>query len=241
MAYEKRPYPLIDEIKMHVFLWASDNEWKKLPVTIKEAVTTVMNEIKINEALRNSNLIDERLPEENSPVNEKRKFIAIFKQKYMEYCDFAYNGTIDAGTLFIIGQVLQRLISEGSDSLEYLNWFFDEFMKDEYNKSRFAPPTIKVALSNHVVDKYMFLNKDALKVRKQDIKNIQVRNSVMLLATQFLEKSKDKEFGQKVLDYSRGNIPLRKFVSLFLSILDKEKEKGLFDELKSIIGETAIS
>lgn len=240
MAYEKRPYPLIDEIKMHVFLWASDNEWKKLPVAIKEAINITMNEIKINEALKNSNLQDERI-EENSPANEKRKFIAIFKQKYLEYCDFAYNGTIDAGTLFIIGQLIQRLTSEGANSLDYLNWFFDDFMRDEYNKSKYAPPTIKIAVSNFVVDKYIFLNKDALKVRKQDLQNIRVKNAIMLLATKFLEQSKDKEFGQKVLDYSRGNLSLRKFASLFLATLKKNKNEELFKELQSIIGESNVS
>lgn len=237
MAYEKRPYPLIDEIKMHVFLWASDSEWKKLPPAIKEAITITMNEIKISEALKNSGLEDERTLTENSPAHEKRKFIAIFKQKYLEYCDFAYNGVIDAGTLFIIGNLVQRLESEGANSLDYLNWFFDEFMKDEYNKQKFAPPTIKIAVANFAVDKYLFLNKDSLRVKKQDLQNIRVKNAVMLIATKFLEKTRDKEFGQKVLDFSRGNITLRKFSSLFLAMLERHKDAEMLKELKSIINE----
>ena len=85
MAYEKRPYPLIDEIKMHVFTWVADNEWKKLPPTVKEAINIVQNEIKVREVLKNSGLEDERTATDNSPATEKRKYIAIFKQKYLEY------------------------------------------------------------------------------------------------------------------------------------------------------------
>lgn len=236
MSYEKRPYPLIDEIKMHLFLWTSDSEWKKMPVPLKESLTIAMNEIKIKEALQNSGLDDERISQDNSPAAEKRRFIAIFKQKYCEYCDFTYNGVIDAATLFIIGNLIQRLQSEGSNSLEYLNWFFDEFMKDEYNKQKFAPPQIKTATMNFVVDKYLFLNKDALKMKKRDLQNIKIKNAIMVLATQFLEKVKDKDFGQKVLEFSRGNLSVRKFSSIFLSMLQKNNEEKLIEDLKGIIG-----
>lgn len=237
MAYEKRPYPLIDEIKMHVFTWVADNEWKKLPPAVKEAINIVQNEIKVREALKNSGLEDERTATENSPATEKRKYIAIFKQKYLEFCDFAYNGVIDAGTLFIVGETVKRLNSEGSNSLEYLNWFFDEFMRDEYNKSKYAPPSIKITVSTFVIDKYLFLHKDVLRVKKQDLQNSKVKNAIMLLATQLLEKIRDKDFGQKVLEFSRGNLSIRKFSSIFLAMLQRHKETAMIEELKGIIGE----
>ena len=237
MAYEKRPYPLIDEIKMHVFTWVADNEWKKLPPTVKEAINIVQNEIKVREVLKNSGLEDERTATDNSPATEKRKYIAIFKQKYLEYCDFAYNGVIDTGTLFIVGETVKRLASEGSNSLEYLNWFFDEFMKDEYNKSKYAPPSIKITVSNFAIDKYLFIHKDILRVKKQDLQNSKIKNAIMLIATRFLEKIRDKDFGQKVLEFSRGNISVRKFSSVFLAMLQRHNENEMIEELKGIIGE----
>lgn len=237
MAYEKRPYPLLDEIKMHVFLWASDNDWKKLPPPIKEAVTITMNEIKVREALKSYGLEDDRVAPENLSSSEKRKFIALFKQKYLEYSDLVYNGTIDSATLFIVGNLVQRLLSEGSNSLEYLNWFFDEFMREEYNKQKFAPPSIKIATSNFVVDKYLFQNKDNLRVRKQSLLNAKVKNAVAELATRFLEKVKNREFALKILDFSRGEISLKKFSAIFLALLHKHNEAELIEELKKIVGE----
>jgi len=237
MAYEKRPYPLLDEIKMHVFLWASDNEWKKLPPAIKEAVTITMNEIKVSEALKSYGIEDERVTPENLPSSEKRKFIAIFKQKYLEYSDLVYNGTIDSATLFIVGNLVQRLVAEGASSIEYLNWFFDEFMREEYNKKKYAPPSIKIATSSFVVDKYLFLNKDNLRVRKQSLLNAKVKNAVTELATRFLEKIKNREFALKILDFSKGEISLKKFSTIFLTLLHKNNENEMIEELKKIIGE----
>ena len=51
MASSKRYYPLIDEIKYHVFNWATDDEWKTLPSNLNVALTSLMNELKIQEAL----------------------------------------------------------------------------------------------------------------------------------------------------------------------------------------------
>lgn len=238
MSIEKRPYPLLDEIKMHIFLWAADSEWRKLPPAIKEAINIVMNEVKIREALKAYGLDDERVSgEEAASANEKRKFVAIFKRKYLEYCDFVYNGTIDPATLFIVGNLVQRLAAEGSTSLEYLNWFFDEFMREEFNKKKYAPPTIKVAVSNYIVDKYLFQNKDRLRVRKQSLADATVRNAVNALATKFLEKYRDRDFAMKILEFSRGNISLKKFSENFLALLHKNNEGDLVSELKKIIGE----
>ncbi len=237
MAYERRPYPLLDEIKMHVFLWAADSEWKKVPLPIRESLIVTMNEIKVREILRSSGVEDERATQENGLTMEKRRYIALFKQKYLEYSDFVYSGAIDPATSFIIGSTVQRLLAEGSGSLEYLNWFFDEFMRDEYNKKKFAPPTIKLSLSNFVVDKYLFINKDSLRVRKQSLQNSKVKNAVLELATRFLERFKNREFAVKVLDFSKGELSLKKFSTLFLAVLHKHSEAALAEELKKVIGE----
>lgn len=221
---------------MHVFLWAADSEWRKLPAPIKEAVNIVMNEIKVRDALKMYGVEDERLSgEEPVSANEKKRFVALFKQKYLEYSDFVYNGTIDSATLFIVGSLVQRLASEGSTSLEYLNWFFDEFMRDEYNKKKFAPPTIKIATSNFVVDKYLFQNKDALRVRKESLVNAKVKNAVTQLATRYLEKNKNREFAMKILEFTRGTLSLKKFSSIFLTLLHNKEEAELESELKKVI------
>lgn len=237
MAYEKRPYPLLDEVKMHLYLWASDNEWKKLPVPLKEALTMAMNEIKVSEALKAYGIEDERLPAASTQSEEKRKFLAIFKSKYFEYSSMQYTGSVEPATLFIITNLVKRLMEEGSNSLEYLNWFFDEFMRDEYNKEKYAPPSIKIATGSWIVDKYIFQNKDLLKVKKRDLQNVKAKNAITTLAMEFLKEIRDKEFGQKVLSFSRGEITVRKFSQIFMALLQKQGSPEMIESLKQIVGE----
>ena len=236
----QRPYPLIDEIRMHLFTWAADDDWKKLPVPLKEALNMSMNEIKIAEALRQFGGEDDRL-QSSGKNDEKKIFFAVFKQKYLEFSDIPYSGSFDTTTRFILGQTITKLESEGATSKDYLNWFFDEFMSDEFNKKRYAPPQIKTVLRNDILDKFLYWKKDFLKAKKQDVANYKVKNALMTLATEYLKKSiqKDfcKDFGQKVLDYSRGDISLRKFSMIFLNLLKQQNEEDLIKEVTSIIGD----
>lgn len=235
----QRPYPLIDEIKMHLFTWAADDDWKKLPAPLKEAINMAMNEIKISDAIKQFGGEDDRL--QGAKVDEKKTFFAIFKQKYLEFSDMPYSGSFDTTTRFILGQTLTKLNSEGAASQDYLNWFFDEFMSDEFNKKRYAPPQIKTVLRNDIVDKFLYFKKDVLKAKKQDVANYKVKNALITLATDYLKRSVQKEFckdfGQKILDYSRGDISLRKFSTIFLGLLKQQNEEDLMKEVTSVIGE----
>ena len=63
--------------------------------------------------------------EEQSVQNEKRRFLAVFRQRYNEYCGFPYEQTVDPTVLFIVGELVSRFIQEGTNSVEYLQWFFE--------------------------------------------------------------------------------------------------------------------
>ena len=45
---------LIDDIRNHVFQWATDSDWGKLPPKVNVALTTLINELKIAEAVKTS-------------------------------------------------------------------------------------------------------------------------------------------------------------------------------------------
>ena len=49
---------LIDDIGNHVFQWATDSDWSKLPPKVNIALTTLMNELKIAKALKDAGAID---------------------------------------------------------------------------------------------------------------------------------------------------------------------------------------
>ncbi len=80
-----RYIPLFDEIKNHVFQWASDADWKTLPAALNTALTKVMTELKTAEALKEAGAVDER--ELSDPKRDKKAFFALFRRKCVETCD----------------------------------------------------------------------------------------------------------------------------------------------------------
>ena len=67
---QTRYIQLFDDIKNHVFQWALDPDWKKLPKSVGIALTQVMNELKIHEALRAAGGTDDR--EDNTDMKTVR-------------------------------------------------------------------------------------------------------------------------------------------------------------------------
>ena len=241
MVRKPSPFSLSDEVKLLLLRWECDPEWMRLPLPVREALTMAINEIKTDELLKRAGQADERLEDGDGFKKEKLRFIAVFKQKYVEYSDLPFEETIDQAGHFIIGTLVNKLIEQGTNSLEYLAWFFDDFMSVEYNKQKYAPPSIKVACANWVVSKYLFANKERLKVRKRDLQDYKLKNAVVELANQYLSSTMDVEFGKKVRQFSSGELSVRKFGGIFAALLKKNLggahgEGGLLERLKGILG-----
>lgn len=231
MPIKTRYISLIDDIRNHVFTWATDDDWKKLPPALNTALTTVMNELKIYESLKAIGKADERA--ETTEKQDKRDFIAIFKHKYLEFTDFEYREPITPVHQAIIFRTVERLRQENSSPLEFLEWFFDEFATNERNK-QYMPPTINFVSSTFIVDKFLYQMKDTLKVRKKDISNKVIRNNLLESAVKLLEKVKDKSLSEKVLAFSRNELTVSKFFDLLLAYAKKHNDTELTDKLIKI-------
>jgi hypothetical protein len=231
MPIKTRYISLIDDIRNHVFTWATDDDWKKLPPALNTALTTVMNELKIYESLKAIGKADERA--ETTEKQDKTEFIAIFKQKYLEFTDFEYREPITPVHQAIIFRTVERLRQENSSPLEFLEWFFDEFATNERNK-QYMPPTINFVNSTFIVDKFLYQMKDTLKVRKKDISNKVIRNNLLESAVKLLEKVKDKSLSEKVLAFSRNELTVNKFFDLLLAYSKKYNDNELADKLVKI-------
>ena len=231
MTPKNRYIELSEDIKNHLFTWATDDDWKKLPAPLNTALTTVMNELKVYEAMKNSGFQDERV--EGNEKEEKKQFIAIFKQKYLEFTDFNYKEAISPITQVIISKTIDALRNDGASSLEFLEWFFDEFATQERNK-QFMPPTINFVTSSFVVSKFLYQMKDTLKMRKKDIDNMGVRNLLLGIAVPFLERCKDKSLSEKLFDFSRNKINPRKFIVLLKAYAEKFNDEDTINKLAEI-------
>lgn len=236
MKNSGRYYPLIDEIKNHVFQWATEEDWKKIPPALNAALTSVMNELKIYESLKAIGQQDERTS--SSEKQDKIDFIAIFKQKYLEFTDLNYRDRITPVHQLLISKNMQLLRQEGSSPLEFLEWFFDDFATQERNK-QFMPPTISFTLSSFVVNKFLYQMKEMLKMRKRDIDNMAVSNMLLNIAIPFLEETKDKDLSLKVLAFSQKELTVKKFMELLIGFAEKYNKKDIVDKIKTLMPDKA--
>lgn len=234
MASSKRYYPLFDEIKYHVFNWATDEEWKKLPSNVNVALTNLMNELKIQEALKSvGNNVGGSLDEESNEKKDKWAFITLFKRKYLELTDLNFNDPITPINQVNINRVIQDINREGGRYTEFIEWFFDDFCSLENNK-QYLPPQINFMCSSFIVNKYLYIMKDALKLRKKDMDNVAVRNMLLGIALPFAERTKNKQFSQKILDFSNSKITASKFFDLMKQFANKLEDKIAIEECSKI-------
>lgn len=97
---------------------------------------------------------------------EKRRFIAIFKNKYLELTDNEYCRVISDIEAKMIKQLNENLLEKNFSCDEFLQWLFDIFLPVE---PKFSPPAIKFVCSHFVIDKFFFENKDVMKQKKEQV------------------------------------------------------------------------
>lgn len=102
-------------------------------------------------------------------VSELRRYIAIFKTRFLDLSDFEYKSAVTPVEGKMVSQLCANLAESGFTVDEYLKWIFEEFLPTADN---FCPPQLKWTCSAFIVNKFMYNNKQLLKERReQDIKS----------------------------------------------------------------------
>lgn len=95
---------------------------------------------------------------------ERRRFVAIFKNRYILQTDLEYTRPITPVDGKLMGQTIGILREKGFDVEEFLKWVFETFLEEN---SKFQPATIKVICSAFVVERFFLENKDLMRSRKE--------------------------------------------------------------------------
>ena len=219
MAKATRYIELFDDIRNHVFQWATDEDWRKLPPKVNVAMKTLMNELKIAEALKSDGAQD---ADDDSITSEKRRFIALFKKKFLEYSGFSYNSPITPVNQCNIARLITDLKQEGGSYSEFLEWLFDDFLTVESNKSFWGdPPEINKICCAAMIRKYLFAMKDTLRIRRENIGQEAVRDMLLDIALPMKDRIGNTQFKDKLIDYDNKVISASKFFSLMQAFARK--------------------
>lgn len=216
---------LFDEIWNHVFQWATDEDWSKLSPKVNTAICALMNELKISRMMQESG---EKETDEDSITMDKRRFVALFKKRYVELTKFKFEDKITPITQVNMANAINRLKSEGGKYEEFLDWFFDEYCSLEENK-KFMPPQLNYVCSHYVVNKYLYKMKDSLQMRKDNLDREKVRTMLLEIALPMQQRlrqsNKHIEFAKKILEFDNRNISGTKFLSIMKAFAKKYDDK----------------
>lgn len=132
-----------------------------------DKVPEVMHYIELLSQAVDRHMFNKAHPEQaNRKENEgRRRFIAIFKQRYLHHTDMEYSRPVvpEEGRNIVL---TTKLIEEkGFTTDEFLEWVFDVFFEEN---PKFNPPSIKFVCSRFVVEKFLFENREVMKQKKED-------------------------------------------------------------------------
>lgn len=133
---------------------------------------------------------------------DRRKFISIFKNRYLSMTDLEYGRAITGVDGRLVNQLSKVLADNGFEVDEYLTWLFSDFLVEN---PKFCPPTIKMSCSNFVIEKFLYEHREQIKQRRED--QIRQKSSLDLIArARVLIRTfaEDEESKKKIIEVLKG-------------------------------------
>jgi len=96
---------------------------------------------------------------------DRRRFIAIFKARYLHATDLEYTRPMTPADAKLIGQVNELLEQKGFDAEEFLQWVFEVFLEEN---PKFNPPTLKFVCSHFVTEKFVYEHREQMVQKKKE-------------------------------------------------------------------------
>lgn len=225
---------LIDEISFHINMWKEDESYNNLSGAIKDSLNAIIGEIAVLE--QSKNLSQKHGIDVTSSSNhitaELKKFIAIFEQRYTELTNLNYEEKLSPVQRLNLKSFVEELIIQGSSSMEYLEWFFDDFCRLE-NVKKYMPPNLIFCTKDWVKNKFYFLKKDDLARRRGDAKVSDLKRVLVQMANEMFNSTHNQDIGKNIILVSKGQLP----VTNFKKIVEKFAIKYQFTEIISKLEE----
>lgn len=229
-----RKISLIEEINFHLNMWKEDDTYNNLSGAIKDSINAILSEITVLEQskkLSQKHGIDVT-SSSNHVTSELKKFIAIFEQRYTELTNLNYEEKLSPVQRLNLKSFVEELILQGSNSMEYLEWFFDDFCRLESTK-KYMPPNLMFCAKDWVKNKFYFLKKDDLARRRGDAKVSDLKRVLVQMANEMFNTTHNEEIGKNIILVSKGQLP----VTNFKKIVEKFANKYQFTEIISKLNE----
>jgi len=143
--------------------------------------------------------IEKEIKEAPSEHGDLRKFIATFRDRYAHETDMEYKDQIAPDEIGMIKAIIKKLRDKDVDVEEYMDWIFDDFFEDKYNREKFVP-SIKLVCGTFLASKFFMQNRDRLRRRKVAVESKSLREGIRNHGKRLFRETKDKKI-QKWLEW----------------------------------------
>ena len=144
--------------------------------------------------------------------DDRKKYIAVFKQRYLQFSDLEYTRPVTPIDGKLIKQANKTLQDAGFTCEDYLKWTFEVFFEEN---PKFAPGTIKQTCSEHFLHKFLMEHKEEREQRQKEELAKKEGLALMNKARQLIREASDKETKEKIRElvkqYGDGSIMLSEF------------------------------
>lgn len=228
---ENRPISLEDEIKQHLVIWQSDADFNKMHLMIKKSVLYLLDTIQTTQSVKD--MVDMEVDAKNEKNIEMRRFIAIYKKKYMEMTDMECDEAIDGTTCVILKSVCKQLIDQSSNVSEFLTWVFDDYYKRP-EMEKHMPPCIKFTVGKMTMKKFFYEHRDKLKIRKKDLGESEQRLELMKIAVELYKEVPNPELQDVLSQISKNKISLTKAKNFLEELAKNNGKESIISKLQNI-------
>ena len=146
---------------------------------------------------RRAKKIEKEISAPKTEQDDLRKFIALFRDRYAHETDMEYKSKLNPDEIGMIRGMVKKLRDKEVDIDEYLNWIFDDFYNDDYNRRKFSP-TIKLICGTFLAAKFFMNNRDRFRKRRIATEEKSIRETIRQHGKILFRKTNDPEI-QKML------------------------------------------
>ena len=166
---------------------------------------------------------------ENTESEDLRKFIALFRDRYVQETDMEYKSKLSPEEIGSIKSMVKKLRDKKVDIDDYISWVFDVFLDDPKNREKFAPPMIKFVCCSWLSGRYFMLNRDKFRSKNIAEEKKSRRESIRDYAKSLFRKTKDKEIQKMLENEYKGSITTEDLED-WIKKKDSELKRGVNDE-----------
>ena len=124
-------------------------------------IPEIQRQLTILESVVDNYIFEQTNGKNKSTLDQARKnYIGLFNSLYLEKHEVKNQSVVAGDTIKMIEYMLDKLTSHKVSTEQYLTWFFNEFLE---NSPKMKPGSLKMTLSNEILNKYLYDTKDERK------------------------------------------------------------------------------